>query len=132
MNDVNSVIDKSSDAVDSARYEVEYPGLLQRTREHLPNVQLVLCEPFILPVGRTKERYPEWSAEIKKRQESVVRLSIEFNGVYVNFQDAFNDAIEKAPLEYWMWNGIHPMPAGHQLMANHWTETVHKSVSFIK
>src|ERR1035438_8649291 len=118
VNDVDSVMDNSSDFVDSIKHENEYRSLLQTTKAQLPNVQLILCEPFILLIGRTKERYHEWLDEIKKRHESVLKLSKEFNAVYVNFQDVFNDAIEKAPIEYWIWDGIHPMPAGHQLMAN--------------
>ncbi|MEO8413265.1 MAG: SGNH/GDSL hydrolase family protein [Ginsengibacter sp.] len=132
VNDVNSVIDNSKDMVDSARYEKEYRALLHQAKEKLPGVELILCEPFILPLGHTKDRYPQWLDEIKKRQASVLKLSKEFDTMYVNFQDVFNEALERAPADYWIWDGIHPMPAGHQMMANHWTEIVHKKLAYIK
>lgn len=33
------------------QYETGYRTLLKQTKEQLPNIQFVLCEPFILKVG---------------------------------------------------------------------------------
>jgi len=132
INDVQSVMNDSPDKVDSINYENEYRALLHQTKERLPSVELILCEPFILPLGHTKDNYQKWLEEIQKRQASVRTLSKEFDAVYVDFQDVFNDALKRAPVEYWIWDGIHPMPAGHELMARQWTKQVHKKLSFIK
>lgn len=114
------------------QFETVYRSLLQKTKEQFPAVQLVLCEPFILPVGKVKEKWEEHSIEIKKRQEIVSRLSKEFNAIYVEFQEVFNKALSKAPAEYWIWDGVHPMPAGHELMAREWIQQVSKKIKFIK
>jgi hypothetical protein len=50
----------------------------------------------------------------------VRELSAEFDAIFVEFQGVFNKALAKAPAEYWIWDGIHPMPAGHELMAREW------------
>lgn len=92
----------------------------------MPNIQFVLCEPFILPVGKVKDKWEEYPNEIAKRQKVVRRLSEEYNAFYVGFQDAFNNALAKAPAEYWIWDDIHPMPAGHELMAREWIREVSK------
>jgi len=105
---------------------------LQQTKQQLPNVQLVLCEPFILPVGKVKDKWVEYSHEIEKRQEIVKLLSAENNAIFVKFQSAFNKALSKAPADYRVWDGIHPMPAGHQLMAEEWIRHVSKKLKFIK
>lgn len=57
---------------------------------------------------------------------------MEFNTVFVEFETAFNNALAKAPAEYWIWDGIHPMPAGHELMAREWMKQVGKKLKFIK
>jgi lysophospholipase L1-like esterase len=116
----------------AANYENDYSALLQQTKRQLPNVKLVLCEPFILPVGKVKEKWNEYSGELVKRQQIVKRLSEEFDAIFVGFQTAFNKALSKAPAEYWIWDGIHPMPAGHELMAREWLKTVSKKIKFIK
>jgi lysophospholipase L1-like esterase len=30
--------------------------------------------------------------------------------------------VKAAPAEFWLWDGIHPSPAGHAIMANLWRE----------
>jgi lysophospholipase L1-like esterase len=131
INDVSTFLNGNKD-FDAEQYEKGYRALLQQTKEHLPNIQLVLCEPFILPVGKVKEKWQEYSDETEKRQEIVKRLSMETGAVFVAFQDAFNKALSKAPAEYWIWDGIHPMPAGHELMAREWIHQVSKKLRFIK
>lgn len=131
INDVDAFMggDKNFTAENFAE---EYRQLLQQTKQQLPNTQLVICEPFILPVGRIKERWEEYENEMAKRQKIVKQLSIEFNAIFIEFQNTFNKAIAKAPADYWIWDGIHPMPAGHELMAREWIQQVSKKLSFIK
>ena len=131
INDVDAFMggDKNFTA---EKFAEEYRQLLQQTKQQLPNTQLVICEPFILPVGRIKERWEEYENEMAKRQKIVKQLSIEFNAIFIEFQNTFNKAIAKAPADYWIWDGIHPMPAGHELMAREWIQQVSKKLSFIK
>ena len=131
INDTAAFIDgKNGFSVE--QYESGYRSLLQQTKEQLPNVEFVLCEPFILPVGKAKDKWDLYSTEVKKRQEVVLRLSEEYNAVFVPFQSAFNKALSKAPADYWIWDGIHPMPAGHELMAREWMRRVSQKMKFIK
>jgi len=95
-------------------------------------VQFILGEPFILPVGRVKEKYAEYERAVRLQQQIVKRLSTEFNVILVEYQQAFNQALAKAPADYWIWDGIHPMPAGHELMARAWLTQVSKKLKFIK
>jgi phospholipase/lecithinase/hemolysin len=50
----------------------------------------------------------------------------------VEFGQAFDKALAKAPADYWIWDGIHPMPAGHELMAREWLTQVRKKLPFLK
>ena len=131
INDTSAFINGNND-FSAAQFENGYRTLLQQTKQQLPNVQLVLCEPFILPVGKVKDKWEEYSHEIEKRQEIVKLLSAKNNAIFVKFQSAFNKALSKAPAGYWVWDGIHPMPAGHQLMAEEWIRHVSKKLKFIK
>ncbi len=131
INDVSAFIDGNTN-YSACQYETDYRTLLQQTKQQLPHIVFVLCEPFILPVGRVKDKWEQYTAEVEKRKQVVKRLSVEFNTVYVEFQQAFNDAIAKAPAEYWIWDGIHPMPAGHELMARAWLRQVRKKLPFIR
>lgn len=110
------------------QYEDKYRGLLTATKTQFPDVQFVLCEPFVLPVGQVKEKFEMYTTEVEKRQAAVRKLAAEFNAVYIPFQDVFNKALQRAPADYWIWDGIHPMPAGHEAMALEWMKLVGKKL----
>lgn len=131
INDTSVYINGNKDFT-AKQYEEGYRTLLQQTKLQLPEVQLVLCEPFVLPVGKVKDKWDDYSKEIEKKQKIVKRLSEETNAIFVGFQAVFNKALSKAPSEYWIWDGIHPMPAGHELMAREWMKQVGKKLQFIK
>jgi lysophospholipase L1-like esterase len=131
INDITALLN-GDNKFTAAQFEQDYRTLLQQTKARLPDVQLVLCEPFILPVGKVKEKWNEYQSEIEKRKKIVHALSAEFSAILIKFQEAFDKALSKAPAEYWIWDGIHPMPAGHELMAREWIQQVSKKLPFIK
>lgn len=107
--------------VEPARYEAVYRLLLNYTRDELPSVQLVLCEPFYLPTGVIQG---EWIPDIQARQQIVRDLASEFDVTFVPFQAALDTAQSHAPPAHWADDGVHPTPAGHRVLANCWHETV--------
>ena len=131
INDVAAFVDGDS-SFDAAHFETNYRNLLEQTQQQLSGVQLVLCQPFALPVGKVKEKWNDYQNEVGSRQQIVKKLAKENNAIYVPFQEAFNEALKKAPADYWVWDGIHPMPAGHELMARTWLKEVSTKLKFIK
>lgn len=129
INDVSAFIHGDKNFA-PAQYETGYRSLLEQTKHVFPDIKFVLCEPFILPVGKVKEQWKLYSEEIEQRREIVKKLSVEFDAIFVPFQDAFKKALTRAPAEYWIWDGIHPMPAGHELMAREWIYRVNKKLNF--
>jgi lysophospholipase L1-like esterase len=80
----------------------------------------------LLKVGKVKNNWESWWEEVNKRQVIARALADEFDAVFVPFQLAFDNALKRAPADYWIWDGIHPMPAGHELMAREWLKSVKK------
>ena len=117
-------INDASRGVPLEEFEKAYDQLLADTVAANPRVRLVLCEPFTLPVGRHKENFDEWSASVRQRQAAVARLAAKYHAALVHFQKVFDDAVKRAPADYWIWDGIHPTYSGHQLMADEWERTV--------
>jgi lysophospholipase L1-like esterase len=113
-------------------YETDYRALLTQTKQTLPQTTLVIMEPFILPVGRVKDNPDNFQREIASRQLAAKKLADEFDAIYVPLQETFNKALSKAPADYWIWDGIHPMPAGHELIAREWIKQVGKRLKFIR
>jgi lysophospholipase L1-like esterase len=105
-------------------FEKAYDQLLADAIAANPRVRLVLCEPFLLPVGNYRQNFAQWSAGLKQRQAVVARLAAKYHAALVHFQEVFDDAATRAPADYWIWDGIHPTYSGHQLMADEWERTV--------
>ncbi|MEO7414488.1 MAG: SGNH/GDSL hydrolase family protein [Opitutaceae bacterium] len=113
--------------VTAEQYEQEYDQLLSDTLKALPNVRLVLAEPFGLPVGGKKTNWEKYRADLATRLAIVVKLGEKYHAPVVHYQKLFEDAVARAPAEYWIWDGVHPTYAGHQLMADEWVRTVRAS-----
>jgi lysophospholipase L1-like esterase len=105
-------------------FEKLYDKLLADAVAANPDVRLVLGEPFTLPVGRYKDRWEGWQADVRQRQAIVAKLAARRHAALVRFQKVFDDASRRAPVDYWIWDGIHPTYSGQQLMADEWIRTV--------
>lgn len=103
-------------------YEQDYRNLLVRTREQLPDVKLVICQPFILADTRVVD--DTWNEPFLEYQEIASRIAIEFDAIWVPFQEAFNEAVAVAHPTYWAGDGVHPSMAGTRLMASTWLESL--------
>lgn len=109
------------------RFERAYRHVLEETIEVMPQTKLILVEPFILRTGAPAEQWEAWEKCITHYQNIVHELAQQFHAVHVPLQDAFNEATQRADAAYWLWDGVHPTAAGHDLIAKEWLKVVEKS-----
>jgi lysophospholipase L1-like esterase len=103
-------------------YENDFRNLLTRTKEALPQLRLVICQPFVLTGTRAVDE--SWLEPFADYQSIAKRISDEFSATWVPFQEAFDKAVKLADPTYWTADGVHPSMAGAQLMANTWLEAL--------
>lgn len=106
------------------RFERAYRHVLEETKEMLPNTELVLCEPFILNTGAPAENWESWLERVTAYQQIVRKLAEQYGAVFVPVQAALDEACKRADASYWLWDGVHPTTAGHELIAKQWLNTV--------
>jgi lysophospholipase L1-like esterase len=105
-------------------YEDDLRKLLDRTKKALPNVRLIMGEPFYVKGGTAiKER---WHGEFPAYQAAARQIAEDYQAVFIPYQAVFNKALETAPVEYWCPDGVHPSLAGNYLMAHAWMESFEK------
>jgi lysophospholipase L1-like esterase len=102
-------------------YERDYQALLERTKQALPKVKLVICEPFVLRCGAVNDR---WFPEFDRYRAAAQRVAKSQHATLVPFQTMFDEAVKYAPPEHWAADGVHPSPAGASLMAYFWLRAV--------
>jgi len=103
-------------------YAQDFRSLLKRTRAALPDVRLVICQPFILT--ETSAVDATWVEPFRAYQESAAAIAGEFGATWVPFQEAFDNVLTSAPAAYWAADGVHPSMAGAELMAATWLEAL--------
>jgi len=105
-------------------YAATYDRLIVDTYRARPEVKIVLGEPFTLPVGPKQVKSDEWRRSVRSYQDVAADLATRYRLPYVRYQQAFDEACNRASAEHWAWDGVHPTYAGHQLMADTWIKTL--------
>jgi len=105
-------------------YEKDYRALIKRTKEALPNVKLVICEPFVLKVGAVDDT---WFPDFDGYAPAAKRVADEAGAVWVPLQSMFDQAAKIAPPDFWLRDGVHPTSAGATLMAHSWLLAVRRA-----
>jgi len=103
-------------------YRHDYIALLERTKKALPNVKLIICEPFAVPGIKAVD--DKWYPEFYGYQNAAMEIAAQFKATFIPYQRIYNEAITKAPGAYWTGDGVHPTLAGAQLMALAWLAAV--------
>ena len=103
------------------QYESGYGALLDRTRQALPGVRLVVLEPFVLRTGAVTDA---WFPEFDQRRAVAARVAERAGATFVPLHGIFERLSRAAPPAYWAADGVHPTVAGHGVIARAWLETV--------
>lgn len=119
VNDIWHKLDGDFDGTVES-YRRDFTVLLESTREALPDVRIVICEPFVLRTGAVDER---WFPEFDERRRVARAVAEQAGARWVAFQSLFDAAVAEgiAPA-YWAADGVHPTMAGHSLMARAWRQ----------
>jgi lysophospholipase L1-like esterase len=103
-------------------YKKDYIALLERTKKALPNLKLIICEPFA--VNGIKAVDDKWYPEFYDYQKTARDIATQFGATFIPYQKIYDEAQRQAPGVYWTEDGVHPTLAGAQLMAQAWLETI--------
>ncbi len=103
-------------------YRKDYIALLERTKKALPNVKLIICEPYA--VKGVKAVDDKWYPEFYEYQKAAREIATQFGAVFIPFQSIYDEAQKQAPGVYWTGDGVHASLAGAQLMASAWLRAV--------
>jgi len=104
------------------KYRSDFTALLERTKKELPNVKLIIGEPFA--VKDVKAVNEKWFPAFHEYRTAAREIAEKFNAVFVPYQSVFDKAQKSAPGSYWTRDGVHPTIAGAKLMADAWLKAV--------
>lgn len=116
--------------VELNRYEKVYRMMIEDTKAKLPNVQMILCEPFMLVETAYENDRIKWTSDegIREYAAIVKKLAKEYGLPFVALQDKLLQKAAENGTEYYSCDGIHPTPAGAKLIANEWLKVFEQEI----
>jgi lysophospholipase L1-like esterase len=108
------------------QWETDYRFILDASRKAKADLPLVLLDPFVLRSGRLKipEAWEKWRAKVDKYGAIVAQLANDYDAIHVKTQKVFDAAAKAVSPGQWIWDGVHPLPQGHELIARNWLQAV--------
>jgi len=115
--------------VSAEKFEMVYGLMIEELQQALPDLKLMILEPFVLPGSATEntEEHPHrWEffrSEVELRAQAAKRVAEKYHLPFIPLQEMFDKANADAPEQgYWLRDGVHPSHAGHELIKEKWLE----------
>lgn len=126
VNDVWHDFYERPNGVEPEKFETVYRMLLEETLQKLPGIRIILMGAYLLHGTSTDENWDVFSADVKVRRDITKKLASEFDLEYIDLQSAFERELEKNPAHCFSVDGVHPSPAGHELIKREWIKVYEK------
>ena len=109
----------AKNGVELERWDRMYRMLIEDTLQRLPNVKIILCEPFILEGTATGEQMDKF-IDVQMYAKAAKQIAEDYNLAFVPLQDMLHQAALKSEPKYVLEDGVHPATGGAKLIANEW------------
>lgn len=119
VNDVWHELDEE-DGLDNDKYFKIYDMLIQEVKDALPNIKIMIMEPFVLKGNATEAKWDAFAPEVKKRAAMARKISEKYNLPFIELQKGFDKLSENIDSSYWLTDGVHPSPMGHEYIKQEW------------
>lgn len=119
----------SENGVDNVKFKKILSMLIEEVKEALPEIKIIMLEPFVLKGPATEEKWDIFRSETELRAKSVKEVAEKYNLSFVPLQNKFDDLSKNVETTYWLADGVHPTAAGHGVIAKALSEEFEK-ISF--
>jgi len=121
VNDVWHEIE-GGNGVEIDRFEKVYRMLIEDTKAVLPNVKILLCEPFVLPGESTSYDENKWKKFLSVYDYAAVvkKLAKEYGLCFIPLQNTLTETARKTDPYLLLFDGVHPAETGAKIIAEEW------------
>lgn len=89
-----------NNGIDTNRYEKYYNMLIEEIKEALPDVKIIILEPFVLKASSTEEKWEEFRKGTEEKAAAAKRVAEKNNLVFIPLMQKFDAASQTAPSDY--------------------------------
>ncbi len=126
VNDVWHEFIECPNGVDAEKFYKIYDMLIEEVKEALPDIKIMILEPFVLKGFGTEERWAEFDKEVKLRAQMAKKIADKHNLSFIPLQDGFDSLAKDIQPDYWLGDGVHPTAMGHEFIKNEWIKEFKK------
>jgi lysophospholipase L1-like esterase len=118
--------------VDTKKFEKIYTMLIDEIQEACPDTKIIIIAPFVLEGVATcntediPDRLERFNVDVREKAEVSKRIAEKYGFPLIELQPAFDEALKKAPADYWTADGVHPTAYGHEVIKRLWLDTFNK------
>lgn len=115
--------------VATPKFEKVYSMLIEEIKEALPDIKIMILEPFVLKGTATAsnenydDMYPLFRADVEDKARAARRIAEKFSLPFIELQAKFDAVYNPDDPHYWLCDGVHPTAAGHMLITREWIKT---------
>lgn len=136
VNDIWQYYAADPNGTPADRYEKIFDALIEETLAELPDLKIMILEPFVLRgdgtymlgSGGSIERYDEFRARVAELGKRARKIADKYNIPFIPLQAGFDELRNQAPDEYWLWDGVHPTAKGHEFIKREWIKAFKKYI----
>lgn len=119
VNDVWHEINDHN-GVDAEKFYKIYDMLIGEIKQSLPELKIMILEPFVLKARATEEHWDYFRCEVEKRAEMAKKIAEKYQATFIPLQEGFDALAKEAESSYWLSDGVHPSPMGHAFIKQEW------------
>lgn len=120
VNDGVKDVFQNPSGVSNDKYYKIYDMLIEEIKQALPEIKIVIMEPFILKTGFFSENWNSYYKEVKQRAEMSKKIAEKYGLPYIPLQKGFEELAKIISPDYWLYDGVHPTITGHEYIKNEW------------
>ena len=122
VNDVWHELDFQN-GVEADKFKQIYRMLLAEVLSAIPTLKIMLLEPYVMKGCATASYYARFRHEVSLRAVAVRELAEEFRFDFIPLQEPLESMAALTEAENYLADGVHPLPAFHQYLADRWLQT---------
>ena len=115
VNDVSHELTQDC-GVSPEKFNKIYNLLIEEIKEALPEIKIIILEPFVLKGSATNKLWEQFNCEVRKLAKISKQVAEQWDLRFVPLQDKFDKVSSDGDTRYWSVDGIHPTSAGHQII----------------
>ena len=123
----------SQNGVATPKFEKIYTMLIEEVLEALPDIKMMILEPYALPGAATegvledgRDKYTVFRKDTEEKAAACRRVAQKFNIPFVPLQAKLDEMQKAYGTESVSGDGVHPNVTGHLLIARAWMEAFEK------